>query len=238
LYALNAAEWYASASYPANGLSVVQFQDPAKAAALTLKLYRSISKDSNFAGFPIKGAPEIEENAQRIGGFALHRVKVAFDFDRMFEKAPEEARTPIKEMMTKMMGSTQQTWFGSDGNLFVEVTAKDWNAAKAMLDTRGAADAPGFAATRKHLPERAGVIGLVDGVRYAQIMYDSFSGVMRQLGNEPAKLNPAEGPAQFLGFALTMDPRNLGFELWVPADGVKQVLKMLAPLLKGLDGLN
>jgi hypothetical protein len=175
-----------------------------------------------------------------VGGFALHRAKIAFDFDRMFEKAPEEARTQIKELMHKMMGAGQETWFGSDGKLFVEVTAKDWNAAKTMLDDfasgKGVASAPGFAATRKRLPERAGMIGLIDGARYAQIMYDSITTAMRQFGNEPPKMNPAEGPAQFLGYALTMGPRNVGIELWVPADGVKQVLKMLAPLLKGLDG--
>src|SRR5262249_17764080 len=135
LGALKMDEWFSSASYPSSGVLAVRYQDPAKAAALTLKLYRAIKTDGSFGGFPIKGTPEIQEKAEKLGEFALHRVKVDFDFDRMFEKAPEEARAQIKEMMTKMMGSQQQSWFGSDGKAFVEVTAKDWNAARVMLES-------------------------------------------------------------------------------------------------------
>jgi hypothetical protein len=240
LAALKVDEWSSAASFPAGGLTAVRYQDPAKASALTLKLYQSIQKDGSLGGMPIKGTPEIQENAEKIGGFALHRAKFVFDFDRLFEKAPEEARGPIKQMMQKMMGTQQQSWFGTDGKLFIDVAAKGWNAAKAMLEDfaggKGVVSAPGFVATRQRLPARAGMIGLIDGAHYAQTMYDSISVTMRQFGNEPPKMNPPEGPAQFLGYALTMEPRNVGIELWFPADGVKQVLKMLAPLLKGLDG--
>ena len=36
-------------------------------------------------------------------------------------------------------------------------------------------------------------------------------------------------------YALGIEPSNVTFDMWVPAEGVKQVLKMLAPFLKKLD---
>jgi len=236
LEALPSGEWYASMSLPANNITAVRYDDPAKAAALTLKMYQAFNK--NVGGLPIKGTPEVQPDAQKHAGFTLHRVKFTFDFDKLVEKVPEEARDQMKEMMQKTLGTGQQSWFGSDGKVFVEISAKDWDAAKALLDqyaTKPISGVAEFEATRKHLPEQAVMIGAIDTAKYAQIIFDAMSPALRAFGRENLKMNAAEGPPHFVGYALGMQPRNIAIDLWVPADGVKQVVKMLAPLLKGLD---
>ena len=50
----------------------------------------------------------------------------------MMENSPGGKQ--MADAMKKMMGEGVNSWFGSDGKVYVQVTAKDWEAARRQLD--------------------------------------------------------------------------------------------------------
>src|SRR5262249_31384894 len=70
-------------SFPMAGLNVYHYDDPAKAVAATLKMYRTM--DPKVA--KLKEKPVIKTDAESYGAFKLHYAQVAWDLDKMAEQA-------------------------------------------------------------------------------------------------------------------------------------------------------
>jgi len=236
-------ESYSSYDFPSGGINVIRYADPAKAVAASLKLYQAIPENAAFGGSALKGKPEVKPNEQSVGGFSLHGVKLNWDIDRMVERFPEELREGMKETMKKLLGHGQRIWFGTDGKAFVQVTAKDWTEGKKRLDeylsgraTMGASAE--FAATRKQLPAETNTLVLLDAGRMAHAIGQYIGEILKNFPALPFNLGAAgkpEGKPSYIGFAMTLQPRQGGIDLFLPAEAVKQIFTVLKPLFGGLD---
>ena len=144
-------------------------------------------------------------------------------------------------MMRKMMGEGTTTWLGSDGKEVVQVTAKDWDAAKELLDQyyKGqdrAGDDKAFAAARKELPAKATVVELIDVMQYAKLIIDVVKPALGAAGTKAPVLNlPAavKGQPSYIGVAATLEGDSAGMDIVVTAESVQQIYKnYVVPLMK------
>ncbi|MFL5339870.1 MAG: hypothetical protein ACJ8F7_06945 [Gemmataceae bacterium] len=244
LAGLKFEESYSSGDFPSGGIQVIRYAEPAKAVAASLKLYKSVPADSSFIGSALKGKPEVKEGEQTAHGFTLHSVRLTWNIDKMVERFPEEQREAAKETMKKMIGDGQRFWFGSDGKEFVQLTAKDWAEASKLLDAYvGGKSAlgsdPAFAATRKQLPAAANTVILIDAGRMAYAMGQYVGDLLKNIPNIQIAIGQAkkpEGKPSYLGIAVTLEPRNGSLDVYVPTEGIKQIIGVLQPLFGGPAG--
>ncbi len=238
LGALKFEESYSSFDFPSGGISVIRYAEPAKAVAAALKLYKSLPENAALGGSALKGKPEVKANDQTVGSFALHGVKITWDVERMVERFPEELREGMKETMKKMLGDGQRFWFGTDGKTFVQVTAKDWVEGKKRLEDylSGKSTLGGdaeFAATRKQLPAGANTLVVLDSGRLAFAIGQYTGEVLKNFPALPFNLGAAkkpEGKSSYIGLAVTLQPRQGGIDLFLPAEAIKQIVSVLQPL--------
>src|SRR5262249_540075 len=150
--------------------------DPAKAAEAQLKMFRALGEGATFQNAAIKGKPEVQENAESYKGFKFHYARIVFDLDKLAEAIPAGGDA-VKKTMKKLLSEDLKSWFGTDGKRYVTLIAKDWTAAKSVLDnylngSPSLGSDPAYAATRKQLPSEATVLMLADAGKFAQAMTD------------------------------------------------------------------
>jgi hypothetical protein len=231
-------------SMPPAGLSIWKYKDPAKAVEGQLKLLQAMEAGATLQSGYLKEKPEIKEKAQKYGDFQLTSVHLVWDFDKMLEAStggqalPEEAKKKFTEAMQGMMGQDMRYWFGTDGKVFVQATAKDWPSAQKMLDqyfkgqdTIGSQE--GFRLARKELPERASMLMVVDVVQYAGFLVD-FVKNLAPLPLPPFA-PPAKDKANFGGMAFTLQPRGGSVDFAITAPAVNDFYTTyVKPLLQQL----
>jgi hypothetical protein len=225
-------------SFPLVGLNVYHFDDPAKAVAATLKMYRDMDpKTAN-----LKDKPAVKTDAEQLGAFKLHHAQLAWDFDKMAEpiaaKGGEEAKKKFVESMKGMFGEKNNTWFGTDGKVMVQINAADWPAARKLLDqylkgANTAGDIKALRDVRKEMPARTSILGLIDAVQ----MFGSIAEALKPLlGNQvPAHWpnKPNKDAAGFVGLAVTLQPRRGGLDLFISADAAKEFYKAVVKPFEG-----
>jgi hypothetical protein len=222
-------------------LEIAHYKDAAKAVSSRLKMFKAMTKTASFGSVPLKGKPEIKEEAEAAGAFKFHLVKLTFDFDKAVENLPEMIRDATRTSMLKMMGERANTWFGSDGKKVISVSAKNWNDARTVIDAYLKGDKPiakdeSFQATRKNLPPEATLIFVADTARLVEMIFEAIREMTAGIpgafpgGNFPAIKAPMAKPAYF-GFALVLKAEYGSVDLYVPTVAVAQVRKMIAPLL-------
>src|SRR5262249_45733780 len=114
-------------AFSVQGLTVQSYRDPVKAAEASLKLFQAMKSGGNFQSAPLKDKPEVKASAQTHRGFKLHYVRMTWDLEKMAEKTP--GGKDMVDAIKKLIGEGIQSWFGTDGNVVVTVTAKDWDTA-------------------------------------------------------------------------------------------------------------
>jgi hypothetical protein len=244
LAALRVDETYGSIDYPMTGITVTKYSDATKAVAATLKLHKAIPENAEFGGVAIKGKVKIDENAQKVNGFTLHGVQMSFDMDKLVERFPEDLREAMKATMKKLIGEDQKYWFGTDGTMTIQATAKDWSAAKALLEKYFSgkdtlATEPGYLLTRKQLSGPATTVVLADAGKFAYTMAQYIGEVLKNIPGLPGNIGEAkkpDGKPAFVGVLVNVEPKTVAVDLFLPADGVKQMIGVLAPMFGGLGG--
>jgi len=229
-----------SANLPGNSLEVTEYKDGAKALAAQVKVFKALTKSGSFGNLPLKSKPEIKENAETVGDYKMNFVKFEFDFDKAVEKLPENVREATKASMMKFAGETTKIWFGQSGGKLIQVSAKDWKEAKALIE--GYLDGKNlvskdemFAATRKQLPEESTFVVIGDTTRLIEAFYEMMK---EQLGAVPGlpipmlpELKAPKGKPAYFGVAIVMKAEFFEFDLFVPTTAVAQVRKMFSPLI-------
>ena len=218
-------------------LTVTAFKDAGKVTAAKLKLMKELPGGSTYSNLVLKQQPTVKESAQKHGGLTLHAANIEVDYEASVKNvADATAKEAAVEAMKKLVPEKQTVFFGADGGKFVQVTAKDWAAAKALLDTYAdpkakAGGDPAFALTRKQLPAEAGFVTLVDTVETLNGMAESFgamAGAIPAPGLEVPKLpGKIKGETSYVGVAFTARPGNARFDLFVPAAAIKTVRKAI-----------
>lgn len=218
-------------------LAVTAFKDAGKVTAAKLKLMTELPAGSTYSNLVLKQPPAVKQGAQKHGGMTLHEADIEVDYAASVKNvADETAKEAAIEAMKKLVPEKQTVFFGAGGGKFVQVTAKDWAAAKALLDAyadpkaKAGGDAA-FLLTRKQLPAEAGFLTLLDTVETLNGMADSFgamAGAIPAPGLEVPKLpGKIKGDTSYIGVAFTARPGNARFDLFVPAAAIKTVRKAI-----------
>jgi hypothetical protein len=231
---------------PALGLTAWKFDDPAKATAAQLRLFQGLKEGSSY-GAVLKATPVVKENAEKFGGFNLHYVSMKYDIEKTVERQSaglsDEQKKAMVEYMRTVVGEGAEVWFGSDGKIMVQVIAKDWPAARALIeryqkgdDTVGASQP--YKDAIKHLPANGSLVILADVPQYAEVVVKSVMSML-QASPIPIPIPPGfEKPAAkpkttFLGGSLTLESGRGSFDVWLSAASANDVYKMyLERLLK------
>ncbi len=142
--------------------------------------------------------------------------------------------------MKALLGEKLTLFFGTDGKVYLQVTAKDWTTAKKMLDRyfkgKGAGEQAAFRDVRKELPAEASLIGLVDAVQYVGAVVDVvkplFAGLFPLPPGFPAK--PAKESPSYVGAAVGLQPERGSLDVFISAGAVHEAfLAFVKPLLPG-----
>ena len=150
----------------------------------------------------------------------------------------------MKGTMKKLIGEEQKFWYGTDGATTVQVTAKDWSEAKKLLENyfsgkNTLTTEPGYELTRKQLPGAANMVILIDAGKAAYTVAQYVGEIVKNIPGLPGNLGEAkkpEGKPAYVGLLLNLEPKHGAFDVFLPADGVKHIFGVLAPILSGLRG--
>jgi hypothetical protein len=215
------------------GLELIDSADADKVVATRLTIFKALTKSGSFANVPLKEKPEVGEKAEQLGGFALNSVRLKFDLDRAVHDLPKEVRDTTRASIQRAVGEEMRLWFGTDGKRVVQVVAKDWAEAKALVEgylsgAKTLAGEEAFQFTRKQLPADANMIIVLDAARSAH----SLLGVAKDV-----KLaEPATGAkTAYIGIALVLKERHGLIEVFIPAAAVEQIYRVLQPALDRRD---
>lgn len=227
--------------FPMVALQATTYQDPAKATAAMLALFRAMGDGVTFQSAAIKGKPVIKENAESYRNFKFNYIKLTWDFDKLAEQVPGGG-DEIKAAMKKFMGEGAEIWFGTDGKQFLQVTAKSWDEAKTIIDSfldgkTPVSDDSAFQLTRKQLPADANMLVLADAAKFTLSMGDYVLSIMRNVPGLPINLPPnmkeVKTANSFLGMSVVMQPENGSAQFFLPVTAVQEMRKVLMPLFMG-----
>ena len=199
----------------------------AKAYAKALSLLGRTGQISNLA---LKDVPKLEADAATYGEVKLSKATIHFDFDASVPTgANESARAAAIAAMKAQRAEVQSIWFGSDGKNTLTASAKDWEAAKAMLEARSKpkaklADDKLVAVLRKQLPAKASYLAIFDAKKLINDVGTSIGDLGELPVGLPAeltKLKPLTGDRVFLGTAIVVEPNRVRFEAFIPVAVLK-----------------
>lgn len=229
-----------------NGLNVVISKDADKFLDNNVNIFKASTNKSKYGGTPIKAAPKITPNAEKQGNLKFTRVEFQLDFDKVLMDIEENLRPVIKKTLEKAYGGDGKVniWLGSDGTNFMTVKAKDWPAAKKLIDEYTSNKNPlgsdnAFKETRKNLAQNANMISLFETAKTIHDLYtfgrDLFQGIGGAFPGLPPvalpELKAPEGKATYIGLSISLKPETAEITIFVPASGFKEAQKLLAPLI-------
>jgi hypothetical protein len=227
-------------SFPMAGLQVYHYDDPAKAVAAQVKMYKALAKgDPDALGF--KEKPVLKMDAEKYGDFKLHSFQVALDYDKMAEalaRGGDDVKKKFIDGMKGFLGDKTRTWFGTDGKTMVQINAASWDEARKLLDRYskskdGAGDDKAYREARKELPARASFLGLIDAVQLFGSIWEEFKPLLG--GRTPPGFPnlPGKGTTSYVGLAVTFQPQRASFDLFITASAAQEVYKALVkPLMQ------
>src|SRR5579864_2092105 len=162
---LSAFRQLGSFSVQSDDLAVWWYDDPAKAAAARLQLLKALQAGDVLEGAILKDRPAITAKAKTHRGFSLHHARITWDIEQMVTKQigqdiPPEVKEKMLATMKKLLGDGREFWFGANDKVWLQISGKDWPAARKQLDhyldkKNTIAAQPAFQETRKHLPAQA-----------------------------------------------------------------------------------
>jgi hypothetical protein len=178
----------------------------------------------------------IEPNALTYGGFQLARSRTHVDT----QKIVKNANTPLPnadEIMKKMFaGNNVTSYMGTDGKLFLEVTAPSEDLLKAQIDaikdgSRSLGASASWKALRARFPDQVSVLVLLNAQELVKLLLTGIGAMSNQADLKP----PADFPkaTALLGFALITSPQGYDFRLIIPGAVGPVFEKGLAPLMQG-----
>lgn len=219
-------------------LEWIESKDAAQIVEARLAMLKALTKQGSFGGIPLKAAPGIQEKAETVGGFTLHRARLTYDFDRAVADLPEEQREAARSAARRARGGDEFTfWIGTNGSAVLQLTAVEWPTARALaenfLDQKGnLGEEPAYQAVRKQLPANASMIVLFNAAQTAR----SVLGTLREsripgAGKTLPEPKVVAGKPVYAGVALVLQGEHGRFDVFVPAAAAEPVRKLIEPLL-------
>lgn len=224
-----------ASSFPPAGLTVSRYKNPARAVELTTQLFKGLPEGGAYQNAYLKGKPELKADAEKHRGFTFHFAHLRYDLDKMTASMPDEAtRDASKEAMKRLLGTESRVWYGTDGKQFLTLVAKDWPAARAILDAyldgKSLSKDPGYAALVKELPAESSMLFVADAPKLAAAMGDYVGSMVKAMPGFPGQvpaIKPAAGPATYAGVALTLHAEEGRLDIFVTGAAVRAVRKAI-----------
>jgi hypothetical protein len=237
--------WLSAGSGPRGSLQVMTPKEPAKLAEAHAKALRNLPEAGGYQNVVLKEKPEVREAEQTHRGFELTRAALVLDLEASAGNIPDEnLRRATIESMKRLVSERTTYWFGTDGKQYVQVSGKDWDAARRLLDayldgkeTIGSDAA--FQTVRKQLPAEASQIVIADVGRMLGSFGDYMKAIMDALpafpGLDLTELKPARGAPTYAGVAVVLKPGSVGATVVIPSAAVTTGRTVLAPLFETKD---
>lgn len=227
---------------PTATLNVTTYKDGKAAATGLAKAYKAIAAGGRVNGIVVKTAPRVGEDAEKHKGFTFASVNLNFDFDASVAGLPEQVRDSTLETFKRMMPEKAAMWIGTDGKVVIRVMAKDWGAAKKLIDDylggKAAVETQaGFKRVRAELPAEANMLMIAEVGSAIEGIANSLKGAFDQIPGAPqlGKIKKPEGPPTYLGFAVTFKNDIATVTGYVPIASIETAGKMLESLLKKVE---
>jgi len=244
ILAAGPAGFYSASKSPERSLTVTAYKDPQKALDAMVKLYSGLGDGGKFATILLKSKPAVTPKAGTHRDIDFTEVKLSFDFAAAVEALPEPTREAALAQFKRLMSEKTTYWYGSDGKSLIQVSAKDWTAAKQLLDeyldskTAIGSDA-GFQIARKNLPQEASLLYLLETGDVVMMLVEQVKTVAQAIpgGGLPpiGGVKPVKGDATYLGFALTLKPQVATGDMFLPGTAMNVAVKMIAPLFRNVE---
>ena len=217
-------------------VALATFTDPKQAAEASDATFRAMKQ--NKSGLPdfIKEI-DVQPAAQKYKGFTLTRARITFDKAKLAAMAPPNA--PPGGGITAMLGDSTTTWAGTDGKVFLSVSAPDWDSAKARIDAvlgggKGTLGAlAGYQEVRKLLPGQVGSLMLISAQGLLKQGLAQFAAMAPDGPAAKVELKLPDSPALF-GAALTPTPRGYQFRFVVPSSVGPVVEQAIGPIMQAV----
>lgn len=235
---------YSASRTPEASLTVSAYKDAAKATDATIKLYEGLGEGGKFATIVLKEKPRVIAKAATHRDISFTEVRMSFDFAATVEAMPEPAREAALSQFKRLMNEKTTIWIGTDGKSMISLTAKNWDAAKSLLDDylegkSGIGTDAGFQIARKNLPAEASMLYLLETGQVVTLLVEQAKAVGEQIpgGAFPpiGKVKPVGGDATYIGFAMVLKPQIASVDLFVPGASMNVMAKMIAPLFRNVE---
>lgn len=237
--------WLSAGSGPRGSLQVMTPKEPAKLAEAHVKVLRNLPEAGWYQNIVLKEKPEVREAEQTHRGFELARASLVLDLEASAGNIPDEnLRKATVESMRRLVSERTTYWFGTDGKRYVQVSGKDWDAARRLLDAyldgKEAVGSDGaFQAVRKQLPAEASQVVIADVGRMLGSFGDYIKAIVEALpafpGLDLTELKPARGEPTYAGVAVVLKPGSVGATVVIPSAAVRTGRTVLAPLFETKD---
>ncbi len=217
-------------------LTAGTFKDSAKLTDARMAVFKALDEGAKYSNLVLKKKPKVTADAQKHAGFTLHSAVVEIDFEASVKATPDpDQREAAIEAMKKLMPEKQTIWFGTDGKRVVQVSGKDWAAAKKLLDEFAtpkatAGDDKAFTATRGQLPAEASYLMLTDAVPLLGQLAEyagNLGGAIPGGGPELPKIGKVTGDPAYIGVAVSANKQWVRLDVFVPVAAVKSLKKAI-----------
>jgi hypothetical protein len=220
-----------------SSLNAMVFKDPAKVSDARLKVMKKMTGGATYSNMILKQNPEVKEASQKHAGFSLSSANIEVDYQASVRHLQDEtAKDTAIETMKKLVPEKQTIWFGHDATRYVQLSAKDWDSAKELLDSFATpkakiGDDAAFTLTRKQLPDEAGFLSLIDTNGLLETLgeyMNNLGGAIPAPGVELPKIGKVKGESAFVGLAFAARPLSARFDLFIPSGAIKSIRTAIA----------
>jgi hypothetical protein len=228
---------------PGSAISVTAYKDADKAAKALSKAYKAVAAGGRIGGVVVKTAPRVGDEAEKANGFVFSSVNLTFDFEASVAGLPEAMKDATLETMKRQVTEKMTHWIGSNGKVVVRLTAKDWKAAKVLLEKyldgkETLASTAGYKRVRGQLPSEANLIMIAEVEAALTGVITSMKAVADSVPGFP-RLGPLKklqgGEPVYIGMAVTLKNDVATVTAYVPVEAITAGRTILESLFKKIE---
>jgi len=221
-------------SLPLAGVQVCPFKDAIQAVEAEKRILEAIEIGSTFQAAPLKAKPVLKSNARKFQAFDLNEVQLEWDLDKLVNTPGlnDDMKKAMKEGFVKMLGDKTTLWFGTDGKSFLQVIARDWDSANALLESyykgEGVGEEMNFKALRKELPAESTMLGIFDPVKYGTAVADLVKPTLADKLPIPIPANfPAarKGKPSYVGVSVSLQAHRVSTDMIITSQAIQDCFR-------------
>lgn len=225
-----------------SSINIMSYKEPAKGMDATIKLYKAVPAGGRIGTVVLKSAPKVIADAEKYKGFTFTEIKLQFDFDATVAALPEELKEATLEALKKSNAEKTNLWIGTDGQKVIQVTGKDWAAAKSTLESyldakQFVGDDKAFKVTRDHLPADATIVVMGETASTMKTMFEQTQAMAKAMPGFPqiGSLKTVKGDPTYLGMAVSLKGDVIGLTVFVPTGSIAVGRKLLDGVFRNVE---